>query len=352
MWNFQGTLTDTLGTPLEGEYAIRFRILDAEVGGNQLFIEITNVIVVDGVYSVRIGQSTPIDPSILQTQPLWLEVSLRDSGDWVVMDPRIQLVQVPLAMVAQTAMFALSGNEGPTGPTGPGGPTGTTGPPGATGAQGIPGVQGPPGVTGPSGAPGVTGPQGPIGVTGPTGATGPTGPFGVGPTGPTGLTGPQGVTGATGPTGPFGVGPTGPTGPTGLQGVTGATGPTGPAFTQGEHLCPTGYMDMGDYCILIGEAGTANWFNAIVGCKTLDPSHPARLCTAQEWYYACTVAVASGGGPPYDMLEETYWEWTSNIFGSGTQVNHSVVMGGGPAIACTERYLHQLGVANEYRCCQ
>ena len=30
LWNFQGTLTDSLGTPLNGIYAIRFRLFDAE----------------------------------------------------------------------------------------------------------------------------------------------------------------------------------------------------------------------------------------------------------------------------------------------------------------------------------
>ena len=36
----------------------------------------------DGCYSTRIGDVVPIDPSIVQTQPLWLEVSVRDQGDW------------------------------------------------------------------------------------------------------------------------------------------------------------------------------------------------------------------------------------------------------------------------------
>jgi hypothetical protein len=106
-------------------------------------------------------------------------------------------------------------------------------------------------------------------------------------------------------------------------------------------------MDMGDYCIVIGEVGTANWFDAIVGCKQIDNG---RLCSAQEWYYACTVAVSAGGGPPFDMLDD--WEWTSNVFGATGQVNHSVVMGGGTGGFCTERYLLQLGSAQVYRCCQ
>jgi hypothetical protein len=109
-------------------------------------------------------------------------------------------------------------------------------------------------------------------------------------------------------------------------------------------------MDMGDYCILISDVpGTLNWFDALVACKGIDEG---RLCSAQEWYYACTVAVSAGGGPPFDMLEENEWEWTSNIFGSGTQVNHSVLMGGGAGGFCTERTLLSLGTPHQYRCCQ
>jgi hypothetical protein len=82
-----------------------------------------------------------------------------------------------------------------------------------------------------------------------------------------------------------------------------------------------------------------NWFEAAVWCKV---NEEARLCETHEWYYACTTGV------PLDMLDD--FEWTSNIFGSATQVNTAVLMGGGGA--CTTRTLLQLGSAQVFRCCQ
>jgi len=121
-----------------------------------------------------------------------------------------EMLSVPYAMFANTA---ISGTPGATGPTGPAG---------AEGPAGVPGITGPPGEAGPTGPPGPPGP--PSGTVGPTGPIGPTGPPN-GPTGPIGPTGEQGIQGEVGLTGPTGfIGPSGPRGPTGPQGATGPTG--------------------------------------------------------------------------------------------------------------------------------
>jgi hypothetical protein len=368
-WNFQGTLTDSLGNPLTGEYPIRFQLFDAETGGNNLYTEINSVTVVDGCYSVYIGEVTPIDPGILLLNPdVWLEVSVRDLSQWIVLDPRIRVVQVPAAMVAATALFALDGNPGPTGPTGPTGPQGDPGPTGPTGPTGPIGPEGPPGPTGPTGPQGDPGPSGPTGPTGPIGPEGPPGPTGPtgpqGDPGPTGVTGPTGDTGPAGPTGPIGpIGPIGPTGPqgdigpTGLQGdigptgpqgdigPTGPTGPEGPLVTRAGLLCPPGYVDAGAFCIQPDEGpATANWFDANQNCYA---QSEGRLCTANEWYVACERRVELGLN---DMLDGDS-EWTSDISGSDAPaVNHAVLLGG--ADFCSQRTSQQIGSPQVYRCCQ
>jgi hypothetical protein len=50
LWNFQGTLTDSTGTPLDGEFAMRFQLYNAPAGGTSLYIEFNSVDVVDGYY--------------------------------------------------------------------------------------------------------------------------------------------------------------------------------------------------------------------------------------------------------------------------------------------------------------
>ncbi len=339
LWNFQGTLTDSTGTPLNGEFAVRFRIYDAPTGGQVLFTEINSVDVFDGSYSVQIGELTPLAPSIMLLYPnVWLEVSVRDQLNWIVLDPRIRIVQVPAAMVAQTAMFALSGNPGPTGPTGP------------TGATGVQGLTGDPGATGP------TGPEGPVGAAGPTGPAGATGVQGLtgdpGATGPTGPEGPQGLAGDPGPTGPTGAmgiqgvpGPMGPTGPTGAAGPIGPTGPTGPIINQDEHTCPPGMEDMGAFCIDRDNRTFTQFFAAASECRSRDGggSRGRVLCSAAQWYLGCV------SGQLLFSSGDLTGEWVDNW----PTINGPLTMGPGPYPAgCTANANAGVTSFRLYRCCQ
>jgi hypothetical protein len=334
LWNFQGTLTDSLGTPLNGIYAIRFRLFDAETGGSTTYTEINSVQVVDGLYTIEIGAVTPLDPAILLNYPqVWLEVSVRDQADWVVLTPRIRVVQVPAAMVAQTALFALDGNPGPTGPTGPAGATGATGPIGPAGATGP---------VGPAGATGAAGATGPTGVTGPIGPTGPAGDVGAtGPMGPAGPTGPQGDPGPIGPTGVTGLtGEPGPTGPTG------ATGPTGPIINQDEHTCPADMVDAGAFCIDVNNHDLAQFFAAAAECRSRDGGggRGRRLCSAGEWYLGC----ASGS---LLFSSGTTDEWVDNW----PTLNGPLVMNSDPLAPngpCTFNANAGVTSFRLYRCCQ
>jgi hypothetical protein len=276
---YQGTITELDGMPVDGPVSITFAIYDAPMGGTKLWEETVVVNASGGDFSAMLGASVPIDPTLWTGlspgDERWLSMAIAPDGELL---PRQRFQYVPLAIAAASvqaggvdtqalADLAVTGDKiadgailarhlsvglppgptGATGPAGPQGPTGATGPAGAvgptgsTGAIGPTGLQGPAGATGPAGAVGPTGSTGAIGPTGlqgPAGATGAAGAAGsTGATGPTGANGTNGANGATGATGPTGAngtngtnganGATGATGPTGSDGATGATGATG-----------------------------------------------------------------------------------------------------------------------------
>ncbi len=215
--NYQGRLADATGAPLDGNYAMAFRILDgsSSATANQLWSESHTVVsVVNGFFNVQLGSATPFPSTLFVGGPSdtlgalrYLEVNIASE----TLSPNLRIT---------SAAYAIGTLGGPTGPSGATGAIGTTGDAGPTGATGATGSTGEAGVTGPTG---VTGAQGP---SGPTGAIGDSGPAG-----PQGSTGDMGVTGDQGPTGD--MGPAGPTGPLGQIGQIGPTGPTGPTGFTG-----------------------------------------------------------------------------------------------------------------------
>lgn len=98
---FQGLLLDSGGAPLNDSVDLDFELFDALVAGNSLWSEShLSVIVVDGVYSVNLGQTTPLSQAVLAGGAAFLEI--RVSGETLV--PRQQLVSVPYALVAEDAV--------------------------------------------------------------------------------------------------------------------------------------------------------------------------------------------------------------------------------------------------------
>ncbi len=253
--NYQAVVRDAMGAvSANAQVSVRFSIHDGSPGGTIVYQEVHSVTTNQfGLMTVAIG-SGQTGGSLSQVAwgsgDKYLETDVDPAGgsNYIIMGTS-QLMSVPYALFAGSAINAATGPTGATGATGVAGAQGATGadgPTGATGGTGATGSAGPAGATGATGNDGATGPQGSTGATGATGAgvTGPTGSIGAtgsdgatgpqGATGPTGLAAADGATGATGPTGNDGAtGATGAQGATGNNGATGLQGITGPTGTQG-----------------------------------------------------------------------------------------------------------------------
>jgi hypothetical protein len=98
LMNFQGRLTDSSNNPLAGTYPFIFQIFDNSVGGNLLWSETQpSVTVVNGVFAVQLGASTPLTTNILSGSTAYLQVTANGN----TMSPRSQLITSPYAFNAQ-----------------------------------------------------------------------------------------------------------------------------------------------------------------------------------------------------------------------------------------------------------
>ena len=107
--NFQGRLTDKEGTPLSGDYYVRFRLFNVENGGDPLWTEDQTVTVTDGVYSVELGSVASFDTSIFENDSLYLEV-------WILneeVSPPTYEVLTPRQKITSTA-FAIKAGDSET----------------------------------------------------------------------------------------------------------------------------------------------------------------------------------------------------------------------------------------------
>ncbi len=150
---YQGFLTDTNEVPLDDPaLTITFRIYDAP--GSMLWMEQhTDVDVRNGIFSIILGQSNPLDLPF--DQPYSLGITVAGDSE---MTPRQPLT---------SSAYALN-----PGPEGPQGEKGNQGDPGSPGPQGDPGDPGPLGLQGDLGDLGDKGDQGDPGPPGPPGPTG------------------------------------------------------------------------------------------------------------------------------------------------------------------------------------
>lgn len=90
--SFQGILTDTLGNPVgDGQWAINFRLYDAEAGGNQLWAEAKVHQTKRGLFSTNLGDVIPFGASVIFDKPYWLALQ---AGGQPEMLPRIPLTAV------------------------------------------------------------------------------------------------------------------------------------------------------------------------------------------------------------------------------------------------------------------
>ncbi len=97
--NFQGYLTDHSGNPLNGEFSITFSLYDSPSGGTPLWTETQTVTVTNGIFSVRLGSSSPL--TLPFDKQYWLGVRLE--GESSEMSPRQPLSSVAYAYRALTS---------------------------------------------------------------------------------------------------------------------------------------------------------------------------------------------------------------------------------------------------------
>ena len=101
--NHQGRLVDSSGIGLTGSHMLTFRVHDASTGGNVLWSEIAVANFDNGYYSIQLGQNTPLDSTVLEQYPLWMEVQVDGNAP---MTPRYGLSSVPFAFVSEVAEVA------------------------------------------------------------------------------------------------------------------------------------------------------------------------------------------------------------------------------------------------------
>src|SRR5678815_261772 len=96
---YQGRLTDA-GVPPSGTFSFEFRIFDAPAGGGLLWSEtLPSVTVTQGLFTVVLGQVVPLDSTIFNGSPRWIEIVVQGT----TLSPRQELSSSPGAVYATLA---------------------------------------------------------------------------------------------------------------------------------------------------------------------------------------------------------------------------------------------------------
>ena len=328
----QGRLYDSAGKPINATLDMVFAIYDAANAAQPIWSEAHAVTFQDGYYSVRLGDSEPLDTAIFDGSVRYIGVKIGSDPE---MTPRSQIRSVPYAILAGDATGDIHPKTVSVGGTvvidGNGKWVGDP-----TGLMGPPGFGGPVGATGPTGAVGPAGPTGPDGLPGVVGAMGPMGPTGaaglVGPTGPTGAVGPAGATGPTGPRGP-GAGTfykllnattcTPTTYSTASSGVGQCAG--GGTRHDGSNLYP------GCYVVNQGTYGLTEYVCSLdlpSGSILNEITLHGYLYTAGSYLEGAVWETAYSGTPTFFSNLGTAWQWTETVNSSAEvpllTANHTV----------------------------
>jgi len=99
--NHEGLLMGDNGLPMEGNIVLRLAIYDQGVGGVPLWFEQSQVLLVDGYYSVRLGMTVPLGDVFDGPGERYLGVSIDGENDLL---PRHRLLAVPYALFAANAV--------------------------------------------------------------------------------------------------------------------------------------------------------------------------------------------------------------------------------------------------------
>jgi hypothetical protein len=111
--SYQGLLLDSLGVPLEGDYNMSFSIHSDSTGGTQLWTEDHNnstrkVTVNDGLFEVILGEFVPIDSTVFDGSPRWLQTEV--AGE--VLFPRKPITSGAYAFMSGDDRIEGSGTAG------------------------------------------------------------------------------------------------------------------------------------------------------------------------------------------------------------------------------------------------
>jgi parallel beta-helix repeat protein len=99
--NYQGHLTDNIGTPIDGSINITFRIYNTQTDITPLWTDSQVVTVNQGVFSVELGSITTNPfPLGLFEQPLWIGLEVGSDGE---MNPRRPITSTGFAFKADDA---------------------------------------------------------------------------------------------------------------------------------------------------------------------------------------------------------------------------------------------------------
>ena len=114
--NYQGMLTDSVGTLIDGSHNLTFRIYADSSGGAALWTEIhSGVDVEDGLFHVILGVTTPIPGTLFEDPERWIGVTVDPDPEEIA--PRMKITSVPWALKAEVADTVLSIPQGSSGPT-------------------------------------------------------------------------------------------------------------------------------------------------------------------------------------------------------------------------------------------
>lgn len=114
--DYQGKLTDSAGTPLDGATSMVFRIWSGLTGGGVAWAETQALVIVEsGLFHVNLGSVNPFPAGLFNIDGLHLSIQV---GTDAQMTPRLPIQSVPYAQLAgpwvtgSSGVYLLSGNVG------------------------------------------------------------------------------------------------------------------------------------------------------------------------------------------------------------------------------------------------
>lgn len=112
--DYQGMVSSTDGTQLNGPHSIEFFIYDADEDGEALWSEIQNpVYISNGLFHVYLGAVNPLPGDLFSSPERYVTLNVNGDGEML---PRTRLASVP---------YAITSGSSTPGPPGPQGPPGT-----------------------------------------------------------------------------------------------------------------------------------------------------------------------------------------------------------------------------------